>query len=104
MYSTREPSHALPDGGTAAATSLANRTVRPSWYTGWTSGLPGSRLSLNSLNRVLKLGGPANSTPVVRLRMAFAPVNADSPPNTPRLSPATNSLGRCPGGRVDQTP
>src|SRR5215471_15185287 len=41
---------------------------------GWTSGLPASRLSLNTRNSVLKLGGPANNMPSVVLAMSFAPV------------------------------
>jgi hypothetical protein len=71
---------------------------------GWTSGLPASRWSLNSRNSVLKFGGPANSAPLVRLAMSFSPVKAASPPNDPRLSPATNSLGRWPAGSFAHAP
>ena len=71
---------------------------------GWTSGLPVSRSSLNSRNSVLKLGGPANNAPEVRLARSFSPVKAASPPNDPRLSPAVNSLGRWSAGSFDQVP
>ena len=36
--------------------------------------------------------------------MLYSPLKAVSPPNDPRLSPATNSLGRCPWGSCDQAP
>ena len=52
--------------------------------------------SLKSRNSVLKLGGPANSVPAVRLLRSYSPLKAASPPNEPRLSPATNSRGRWP--------
>ena len=71
---------------------------------GWISGLPASRWSLNSRNSVLKLGGPANSVPLVRLARLYSPLNAASPPNDPRLSPATSSRGRWPEGSFDQAP
>src|SRR6266576_4331105 len=71
---------------------------------GWTSGLPVSRWSLNSRNSVLKLGGPANSAPSVRLARLCSPLKAVSPPNDPRLSPATSSRGRLSWGSCDQGP
>src|ERR1700744_3251930 len=46
-YRIRLPDHGWLAGGIPVVGSFANRTIRPSWYTGWTSGLPGSRWSLN---------------------------------------------------------
>jgi hypothetical protein len=69
------------------------RTVRPPWYTGCHSGLPGARPAVNRLHSVLVLVGPTQSTPDVRSRMSSTPLNAASPPNEPRLSPNTTSLG-----------
>ncbi len=88
------------DAGGAATSGLSlNRTVRPSRKTGWTSGLPGSRPSVNSRNSELKFGGPAHSTPPVRFRRSNSPLKAASVENDPRLTPNTSSFGRAFAGR-----
>lgn len=59
--STRVPAH----GGAATAAMSPpweNRTVRPLSYRGSTSGVPGSRRTVNTCHSVLALGGPAHST------------------------------------------
>ncbi|SKS14566.1 Uncharacterised protein [Mycobacteroides abscessus subsp. abscessus] len=42
--------------------------------------------------------GPENSAPSVRATMLFTERNGASPPNDPRLSPNTTSLGRTASG------
>ena len=42
--------------------------------------------------------GPENSAPSVRAMRLFSDRNGASPPNEPRLSPNTTSLGRCASG------
>ena len=80
------------------AGSLLNRTIRPSRYTGCTSGVPGSRPWVNSRFNALKAGDPANRMPSVRLAMSTSPPNGVSIMNEPRLNPNAYSLGRLIGG------
>src|SRR5579863_1915531 len=79
--------------------AVMKRTVPPPSYTGRHCGDPGSRSAVNRLHRALLFVGPTQSTPEVRSLMSSVPLNAASPPNDPRLSPKTTSLGRCAAGR-----
>src|SRR5690348_16778703 len=63
--------------------------------------VPLSRSDTKSVHSVLALGGPTSSIPEVRLLMSAAPLNADSAPKEPRLSPKAISLGRWSPGRCD---
>ena len=47
---------------------------------------------------------PPQVAPEVRLARSFSPVKAASPPNDPRLSPATSSRGRWSWGSFAQAP
>src|SRR6202453_1176509 len=58
-------------------------------------GEPGSRLRVRSVHIVLLNVGPENSAPSVRATRLSRLRNGASPPNDPRLSPKTTSLGRC---------
>src|SRR5271156_6460077 len=61
-------------------------------------GEPGSRLRVRSVHIVLLNVGPENSAPSVRAMRLSRLRNGASPPNDPRLSPKTTSLGPCAGG------
>src|SRR5271168_5651096 len=61
-------------------------------------GEPLSRLRVSSSHIVLLNVGPLNKALSVPATMLLANRNGASPPNDPRLSPNTTSLGRCPSG------
>ena len=76
------------------AGSLANRTVRPSRNTGCTSGVPGSRPSVNSRFNGLKAGGPASRIAVgavghvgLAAERGFRRVGAQAQPEHVQLGP-----------------
>jgi hypothetical protein len=79
----------------------ANRTFRPSSYSGRQTGLPASPWSRISCEIGAKLGVPTIRAPSVLASRFRTSPNDDSIANPPRLSPVTTSLGRWSFGRAD---
>src|SRR5271163_2365747 len=61
-------------------------------------GEPASRVDVRSVQMVLLKVGPLNNAPSVRASTLLRLMNGASPPNDPRLSPNTTTLGRCGSG------
>ena len=50
---------------------------------------------------MLKLGGPANNVPLVRLRRSYSPLKAVSPPKEPEALAGDEEPGALAGGSFD---
>jgi hypothetical protein len=68
------------------------------WKIGSHSGEPASRVAVSWVQMVLLNVGPLNNAPSVRASKLLRLMNGASPPNEPRLSPNTTSLGRLNSG------